>query len=85
MSADQWTSFTTETLYLLAQYFYYEPLVLQYTTYRRDLRFMHKIQYVRAAFATAHSMEDVDPWRIIENSIRRNIGRWLRGRNQETC
>ena len=23
--------------------------------------------------------------RIIENSIRRNIGRWLRGRNQETC
>lgn len=62
MSADQWTSFTTETLYLLAQYFYYEPLVLQYTTYGRDLRFMHEIQYVRAAFATAHSMEDVDPW-----------------------
>ena len=24
------------------------------------------------------------PWRIIENSIRRNIGRWLRGMNQET-
>jgi hypothetical protein len=24
-------------------------------------------------------------WRIIENSIQRNIGRWLRGRNQETC
>jgi hypothetical protein len=23
--------------------------------------------------------------RIIENSIYRNIGRWLRGRNQETC
>ena len=23
--------------------------------------------------------------RIIENSIRRNIGRWLHGRNQETC
>jgi hypothetical protein len=23
--------------------------------------------------------------RVIENSIRRNIGRWLRGRNQETC
>ncbi len=23
--------------------------------------------------------------RIIENSIRRNIDRWLRGRNQETC
>ena len=23
--------------------------------------------------------------RIIENSIQRNIGRWLRGRNQETC
>ena len=23
--------------------------------------------------------------RIIENSIRRSIGRWLRGRNQETC
>ena len=23
--------------------------------------------------------------RIIENSMRRNIGRWLRGRNQETC
>ena len=23
--------------------------------------------------------------RIIENSIRRNIGLWLRGRNQETC
>jgi len=62
MSADQWTSFTIETLYLLAQYFYYEPLVLQYTTYGRDLRFMHEVQYVRAAFAAAHSMEDVDPW-----------------------
>lgn len=62
MSTDQWTSFTMETLYLLAQYFYDEPLVLQYTTYGRDLRFMHKLQYVRAAFATAHSMEDVDPW-----------------------
>ena len=27
----------------------------------------------------------IDTMRIIENSIRRNIGRWLRGRNQETC
>ena len=33
----------------------------------------------------AHLKWKVSTRRIIENSIRRNIGRWLRGRNQETC
>ena len=32
-----------------------------------------------------HDPSPIYAWRIIENSIRRNISRWLRGRNQETC
>jgi choline dehydrogenase len=31
------------------------------------------------------SVSDGRSKRVIENSIQRNIGRWLRGRNQETC
>jgi dsDNA-specific endonuclease/ATPase MutS2 len=30
-------------------------------------------------------LPDSEIRRVIENSIRRNIGRWPRGRNQETC
>ena len=34
-----------------------------------------------------HKLDDFvgNTLKIIENSIRRNIGRWLRGRNQGTC
>ena len=39
-------------------------------------------RYVEDEWLPGHVME---LRRIIENSIRRNISRWLRGRNQETC
>ena len=50
------------------------------------------IAAVWIAAATIHVWRKRSPsgkhkysWRIIRNSIRRNRGRWLRGKNQQTC
>ena len=40
---------------------------------------------LRRRAVAAKYADAIESMRIIENSIRRNIGRWLRGRNQETC
>jgi hypothetical protein len=55
-------AFATETLYLVAQYFYYEALVLQYTPFGRDPELIPRVQAIRKAFAGAASKEERDPW-----------------------
>lgn len=57
-------SFATETLYLVAQYFYHEGLVLQYTPLGRDPQLIPLVQAIRKAFATADTKEERDPWCI---------------------
>ena len=64
----------TETLYLVAQYFYYEALVLQYTPLGRDPQLIPLVQAIRKAFATAASKEDRDPWCIF-HPRQRALGR----------
>ncbi len=49
----------------------------------RHIRVSGKARFVVSAEDTVDA--PADTVRIIENSIRRNIGRWLRGRYQETC
>ncbi len=44
-------AFATETLYLVAQYFYYEALVLQYTPLGRDPQLIPRVQAIRKTFA----------------------------------
>ena len=50
------------------------------------------VLFIKGIFDTASMVgqtdkitHDVNTWRIIKNSIRRNRDRWPRGRNQETC
>ena len=51
--------------------------------YMREHEYNNQVSSIRSPIerAVAH----LKTWRIIENSIRRNTGRWLLGRNQETC
>jgi hypothetical protein len=72
----EYRAFVLETLYLLAQYFYYEPLVLQYTPYGRDPHLIELVQRVRGRLAAAASSADVDPWcvfRVRQRAIGRAI------------
>jgi hypothetical protein len=76
LQKDEYRAFVRETLYLLAQYFYYEPLVLQYTPYGRDPRLIELVQRVRGQLAAAASSDDVDPWcvfRVRQRAIGRAI------------
>jgi hypothetical protein len=74
LEEDEYRDFASETLYLLAQYFYYEPLVLQYTPYGRNPHVIELVQRVRGQLATAGRSADVDPWCIFRPR-QRAIGR----------
>jgi hypothetical protein len=67
-------AFATETLYLVAQYFYYEALVLQYTPLGRDPQLMPLVQAIRKSFASAGSKANIDPWCIF-HPRQRALGR----------
>jgi hypothetical protein len=67
-------AFATETLYLVAQYFYYEALVLQYTPLGRDPQLIPLVQAIRKEFATAASKVARDPWCIFHPQ-QRALGR----------
>jgi hypothetical protein len=54
--------FAKETLYLLAQYFAFERLVLRYTPWGTDPTVLEGIQLIRNDFASAGSNKDVDEW-----------------------
>jgi hypothetical protein len=64
--------FAEETLYLLAQYFAYEQLILRYTLYGIDLHVLEPILSIRDAFATDRG--GIDPWCIFRPTQRR-LGR----------
>jgi hypothetical protein len=53
-----------ELLYLVAQYFAFEPFVLRYTPYGTDPRLLKLIEQIRNDFASAATAEDIDPWCI---------------------
>jgi hypothetical protein len=54
--------FARETLYLLAQYFAFEQLLLRYTPWGTDATVLRCVQLIRDDFAKAGSDEDVDEW-----------------------
>jgi hypothetical protein len=59
-----------ELLYLVAQYFAFEPLVLRYTPYGTDPKLLRLIERVRDGFASAKSEHDMDPWCIFRHQQR---------------
>jgi hypothetical protein len=59
-----------ELLYLVAQYFAFEPLVLRYTPYGTDPKLCRLIERVRDGFASAKSKHDMDPWCIFRHQQR---------------
>lgn len=56
--------FATETIYLVAQYFYYEALLLQYTPFGHDPNAVAAIQRVRKRFSEADGRPTRDAWCI---------------------
>jgi hypothetical protein len=54
--------FAKQTLYLLAQYFAFEQLVLRYTPWGTDPTVLEGVQLIRNEFASAGSDKDVDEW-----------------------
>ena len=74
LEEDEYRAFALDTVYLLAQYFYYEPLVLQYTPYGRNPHLIERVQRVREQLATAKRSDDVDPWCVFRPR-QRAIGR----------
>jgi hypothetical protein len=54
--------YAEETLYLVAQYFAYEPFILRYTPYGTDPKALELLQTIRQDFATDRF--GVDPWCI---------------------
>lgn len=67
--------YAEETLYLVAQYFCYEQLVLRYTPYGTDPRLLRWVEEVRADFAAAGG-ENIDPWCIFRHR-QRELGRFV--------
>jgi hypothetical protein len=59
-----------ELLYLVVQYFAFEPLVLRYTPYGTDPKLLRLIERVRDGFASAKSEHDMDPWCIFRHQQR---------------
>ena len=64
--------FAEETLYLLAQYFAYEQLILRYTPYGIDPAVLTPILQIRDAFAS--DVGGVDPWCVFRPT-QRALGR----------
>jgi hypothetical protein len=56
--------YAEETLYLVAQYFAYEALILRYTQYGTNSDVLRLIQQIRSDFTSAGTEDDVDPWCI---------------------
>jgi hypothetical protein len=73
-SDDQFQAFAKETLYLFAHYFYFEMLVLQYTSYGSSAEFLTLAQRVRARLSEASSASAVDAWCLFRPR-QRGLGR----------
>jgi hypothetical protein len=56
--------YAEETLYLVAQYFAYEPFILRYTPYGSDPIALGLMQRIRKDFASDRFGVDPDPWCI---------------------
>lgn len=61
-SVEERRTFATETLYLVAQYFFFESQLLSLTPFGRHARTVASIQDVRSAFSEAVDVHDRDAW-----------------------